>query len=138
MHEVFEKASALGEAIQRSEEFQAMRAAEEAVMRDPETATVYSEFMTRRTQIQEALSEENPDHAALAEQSRALQDLQETLGVMPLVQQMTRARADFTNMMQQVNQVLRFLVTGEMEEEESGCGGECGGCGGSCGKHPVQ
>lgn len=138
MHEVFEKASILGEAIQRSEEFRAMRQAEEAVMRDPGTATIYSEFMTRRTQVQEALSQENPDHAALAEQSEALQSMQEALGLMPLIQQMTRARAEFTTMMEQVNQVLRFLVTGDMGEEESGCGGKCGGCGGACGKHSIQ
>ena len=139
MHSVFEKASALGEAIQQSEEFRAMRAAENAVTQDEQAAAVMGEFLSRKGQVEDILSSEEPDHAALAEHSQAMETLQETLQAMPLVQTMARARADFAAMMQQMNQVLRFMVTGEMpEEDEDGCSGNCGGCAGGCGHRHLQ
>ncbi len=136
--EVFQKASALGEAIQQSEEYRSMKAAENAVMSDADAAAAMGEFITHRQQVEEILSSEEPDHAALAEHSQAMETLQETLNAMELVQQMTHARAAFSEMMRQVNQVLRFMVTGEMEEEAGGCGGNCGGCAGGCGHKPLQ
>ena len=138
MQEVFQRASALGEAIQRSDEYRAMRASEAAVMADPEAARAMGEFLERKSQVEAQLSAEQPDHAALAEHSQALQGLQDALGAMELVRQMSQARAAFTEMMRQVNQVLRFMVTGEMGEEAEGCGGNCGGCSGGCGDSTVQ
>ena len=41
---------------------------------------------------------------------------------------MTQARSEFTGLINQVNQVLQFIVTGRMEEES--CGGDCSSCGG--------
>jgi hypothetical protein len=35
----------------------------------------------------------------------------------------------FTDMMQQVNKIIKYVVTGEMEQDE-GCSGSCGSCGG--------
>jgi cell fate (sporulation/competence/biofilm development) regulator YlbF (YheA/YmcA/DUF963 family) len=132
MQDVFVKASALGEAIQQSEEYRAMRAAEAAVMANEEAAGAMRDFLAYRTQVEEMLTAENPDRAALAEHSHAMEALQERLGGMGLVAEMTRARAAFADMMRQVNQVLRFMVTGEMDEDAGGCGGDCGGCAGGC------
>ncbi len=142
MNEVFERAGALGEAIQQSEEFRTMRAAEGAVMADENAAKVMSDFLTHRTIVEEVLATDPPDHALLAEHSQAMEALQDALNEMELVQEMTRARAAFAEMMNQVNQVLRFMVTGEMgeesDEEGEGCGGNCGGCSGGCGHSHVH
>ncbi|MCL2544750.1 MAG: YlbF family regulator [Clostridia bacterium] len=142
MHEVFERASALGEAIQQSEEYRAMREAEGAVMADERAAQVMSDFIGHRSVVEEILASDPPDHALLAEHSEAMEALQDALGEMELVQEMTRAREAFTDMMRQVNQVLRFMVTGEVgdddEDEQEGCGGNCGGCGGGCGHQHLQ
>lgn len=141
MHEVFERASVLGEAIQQSEEYKAMRAAENAVMADEDAARVMSDFLGHRSVVEEILASDPPDHALLAEHSQAMEALQDVLNEMKLVQEMTSARAAFADMMRQVNQVLRFMVTGEMEddgEQEGGCGGDCGGCSGGCGHSHVH
>ena len=138
MHEVFEKARLLGEAIQRSQEFQGMKEAEQAAMADAQAAALMSDFLSHKTEVEDMLSDDAPDPEVLAGHSAAMEALQAQLNDMDIVQSMTRARAEFAGMMQQVNQVLRFLVTGEMEDdEEEGCGGNCGGCSG-CGGHHVH
>jgi len=142
MHEVFERASALGEAIQQSGEYRAMREAESAVMANEDAARIMSDFLGHRSVIEEILASDPPDHELLAEHGQAMEVLQDTLGEMELVQQMTRAREDFAGMMRQVNQVLRFMVTGEIDDddddEQAGCGSNCGGCGGGCGHQHLQ
>jgi len=142
MHEVFERASALGEAIQQSEEYRAMREAESAVMADEDAARIMSDFLGHRSVVEEILTADPPDHALLAEHSAAMEALQGALGEMELVREMTRARQAFADMMRQVNQVLRFMVTGETgdedDDEHEDCGGDCGGCSGGCGHQHLQ
>ena len=137
MNDVFEKASLLGEAIQQSEEFRAMRAAEEVVMTDAEASEIMQSLMLHKTMVEDMLTEDDPDQEVLSEHSEAMDALQETLGEMDIVQRMSEARAAFAGMMQQVNQVLRFMVTGEMDDE-AGCGGNCGSCGSDCAAKRMQ
>jgi len=144
MQEVFERASALGEAIQQTEEYRAMRVAEGAVMADESAARIMSDFLGHRSVMEEILSADPPDHALLVEHGQAMEALQEALGEMELVREMTRAREVFADLMRQVNQVIRFMVTGEMEDEDGdeegqeGCGSNCGGCSGGCGRRQLQ
>ena len=46
---------------------------------------------------------------------------------------MNDAQTEFSNLLGQVNQVLRFIITGQVDD--GGCGGNCSSCGGSCGTH---
>jgi hypothetical protein len=48
------------------------------------------------------------------------------------VQALTEARENFSNLIEQVNQVLKFIITGQLAEPKSSCSGHCGSCGG-CG-----
>ncbi len=134
MSEVFDKARALGEAIQQSEEYQAMKRAEDASLAHETAAKLMGEFITHKSAIETVLSAEHPDPRAMAEHSREMERVQGELSALPVIQEMTAARAAFTDMMNQVNQVLRFMVTGDMEDTPSAsCGsGNCGGCSG-CG-----
>jgi len=43
---------------------------------------------------------------------------------------LTEARGEFTGLINQVNQVLQFIVTGRMDDPEGGCSGSCATCGG--------
>ena len=45
--------------------------------------------------------------------------------------ELNRARNEFTELINQVNQVLQFIVTGNMEEAAN-CTGSCATCGGGC------
>ena len=49
------------------------------------------------------------------------------------IRELKAARKDFQTMMDNVNQILRLVITGTVNDERSGnaaCGGNCSGCSG--------
>lgn len=131
MNDVFEKARALGEALLASEEYAAMRAAEDAASADSGVLEKMNAYVDKKSKVEEALANEAPDRALLAQYSGEMQALQAELNAMPLVAALNHARQGFTDMMKQVNQVIEFTLTGNMKEESAGCaGGDCSGCSG--------
>ena len=129
MTNVLEQARLLGQAIEQSEEHRAMRTAEEAVMQDEKTADMMHDYADLKMEVQRLLEGEAPDQQALEVKTDRLHEMQDELNQMPLIQQMMEARNTFTDMMGQVNQVIQFMITGEVSE----CGGHCADCGGGCG-----
>ena len=113
MSKVTDCARALGQAIVDSEEYKAMQITEKTAMNDPAVAA--------------AMSAGNADE--IARFSQEMDDAQQTLNAMPAVDAMTTARQNFSELMNQVNHVLEFMITGEVEQS-SGCTGNCASCGG--------
>ena len=128
MDMIFQKTRELGEALLESEIYTKMKAAEEKAMKNEEAARLMSEMLERRSSIQEMMQQTNPDPAALKRLSDEMDDIQEQLQMMDDIVELTQARSEFTGLINQVNQVLQFIVTGRMEEES--CGGDCSSCGG--------
>ena len=133
MKDVFEKTRELGQALIESEAYQNMKAAEENAYRNAEAADTMSRYLELRNDIQDMLAGENPDSAALKSMSDELDSLQEKLNMIEDVAAMTEARSAFSNLIAQVNQVLQFMISGKITEDEpAGCGGGCSSCGGGC------
>ena len=131
MNQVFLKTRELGDAIMQSEEYKAMKVAEDRAMANSEAATAMSQYMEARQNIEALLEKDNPDPEALKKLSAEMDQTQERLSLIDDVQALTEARENFSNLIEQVNQVLKFIITGQMTEPKSGCGGGCsGGCGG--------
>jgi hypothetical protein len=65
--------------------------------------------------------------------SDELDALKEKLNLIGDIQALTHARTQFTDLIEEVNQVLRFIVTGDMNTNEESCAGDCGGCS-ACGQ----
>ena len=128
MNMVFEKTRELGEALLESEPYKRMKAAEDKAMQNQEAAQLMSELLQCRNSIQEMMQVTNPDPGALRRLSDEMDDIQEKLEMMDDIIELTQARSEFTTLINQVNQVLQFIVTGRMEEE--GCAGDCTGCAG--------
>ena len=131
MNQVFLKTRELGDAIMQSEEYKAMKVAEDRAMANAEAAAAMSQYMEARQNIEALLEKDNPDPEALKKLSAEMDQTQERLSLIDDVQALTEARENFSNLIEQVNQVLKFIITGQMSEPKSGCGGGCsGGCGG--------
>ena len=109
-----------------------MKAAEEKAARNQEAAETMNRYLQLRAQIQEILSRENPDSAVLKHLSDEMDETQEKLNMIDDIIAMTQARSAFSDLINQVNQVLQFIVTGQVPEEGN-CSGSCSSCGGSCG-----
>ena len=130
MISVLDQAQKLAQTILESEEYQAVHAAEQAVMKDKDAAEKIAAYMEKRQKVEAILADNNLDHSALALAGGELESAEQAMNGLELVQAMQKARAEFSQMMQNVNQIIRFVVTGETGEEESGCTGSCQGCGG--------
>ena len=128
MDMVFEKTRELGQALLDSECYQRMKAAEEKAMKNEEAARLMSEMLERRGSIQEAMQQTNPDPATLKRLSDEMDEIQEKLQMMDDIVELTQARGEFNGLINQVNQVLQFIVTGRMDD--GSCAGDCSACSG--------
>lgn len=128
MDMVFQKTRELGEALLQSEVYTRMKAAEEKAMHNQEAAQLMSDMLERRGNIQEMMQTPNPDPAVLKRLSDEMDEIQEKLQMMDDIVELTQSRAEFNGLINQVNQVLQFIVTGRMDDGE--CGGDCSSCGG--------
>jgi len=132
MDHVLNAAEQLAEAILESEEYIKMRLAEQAAMRDAVAAGLIAEYSERRTRVENLLAASDLDHSVLAEAGEKLEATEKAIDENVMLKTMRDANADFSNMMQQVNKIIKYVVTGEHEEEEEGCSGSCSSCSG-CG-----
>ena len=130
MDKVFEKTRELGQALLESEAWQRVKEAEDKAMRNEQAAAAMSEYLEKRTQLQAMVQGENPDPAALKRLSDEMDAAQERLKMIDDIQALNAARDEFNGLIAQVNQVLQFIVTGNMDEPAGGCTGSCATCSG--------
>ncbi|MGI6239026.1 MAG: YlbF family regulator [Christensenellales bacterium] len=130
---VFQKTRELGQALLESEAYLAMQKAEDQAMKNADAAETISRFLSIRSQLQGMLAAAEPDSIAMKQLSDEMDALQSKLRTIEDVVSLTEARDAFNALIGQVNQVLQFIVTGNMDEgTSSGCSGGCGGCAGGC------
>ncbi len=127
MDEVFKKTRELGQALLECEVYQNMKAAEARAMANSEAASVMSEYLEARTNLQDLMQSEDPDPGAMKRLSDEMDECQEQLQMMDDVVALNQARESFNSLIGQINQILQFIVTGRMDDA-SGCSGNCDGC----------
>lgn len=129
MENVLNKAEQLAEAILESEEYIKVRLSEQAVTHDEEAARLIADYSDKRAQVENVLAQNQMDHQQLADAGKALEEAEAAMDEYPLLKTMRENRERFNDMMKQVNQLIKFVVTGE-QEEAAGCTGSCESCGG--------
>ena len=132
MREVMMKAQELAEAILDSEIYRKMKDQENAVRRDPEAAKALGDMIEKRQRVENILSAADMDPNELAAASREMEEAEERMNANGMIGTLKEYRKDFQTMMDNVNQILRLVITGETEDENggSGCSGNCSGCSG--------
>ena len=127
---IFEKTRELGQALLESDVYKKMKDAEEKAMQNVEAAEMMALYLEKRSQIQGMMEEENPDPGAMKRLSDEMDEVQQKLQMVDDIVALTTARAEFNGLIGQINQVLQFIVTGRMTDEEGGCTGSCNSCSG--------
>ena len=132
MRNVMMKAQELAESILDSEIYQKMKQQENAERRDPEAAEALGDMIEKRNRVETILSAANMDPNELAEASREMEEAEKRMNENTMIQSLKDYRKDFQTMMDNVNKILRLVITGETEDDTkfSGCGGNCSGCSG--------
>ena len=136
MSEVFVKTRELAEALMRSEEYISMKNAEEVALQNEEAAGIMAKYLERQQELEAVMMKSEPDPESMSRISGEMEELQKQLQSTPDIANLTIARNAFTQLINQVNQVLRFTITGEMDDEAddcenagtSGCTGSCASC----------
>ncbi len=133
MRQVMMKTQELAEAILDSEIYQKMKKQEKAVTEDPDAAKALGDMIEKRNRVENILSSNNMDPAELAEASKEMEEAEENMNSNPKIKVLKEYRKDFQTMMDNINRILRLVITGETEDENdqgNGCSGHCSGCSG--------
>lgn len=133
MREVMMKAQALAEAILQSEIYQTMHELEDKVTKDEAATAAISAYMEKRSNVELLLRAPEFDAEKVAAAGQELQDAEKAMDECTMVKDMREAQQQFQEMMDNVNRILRLVITGEVEDGASGCSGNCASCGG-CGQ----
>ncbi len=128
MDMVFQKTRELGAALMESEAYKNMKAAEDRAMKNAEAAQTMASLIEKRSELQGLMHSDDPDPVAMKRLSDELDALQDRLQMIDEIAELTEARNNFNSLINQINQVLQFIVTGRMEE--TSCTGSCETCGG--------
>ena len=128
MSQVTDCARALAEAIVASEEYTSMQINEKAAMNDPAVTEAMGRYLELKQTLDGVMHSEEPDPDAIARIGREMDEVQQALNAMPAVEAMTASRQAFSALMNQVNQILEFIITGDVAQ--GGCTGNCASCGG--------
>ena len=133
MKAVMAKAQELAEEILNSEYYRNMKKLEGEVRHDPAAAEALGTMIEKRNRVEPVLSSANMDPNELAEASREMEEAEQRMNENERIRELKAARKDFQTMMDNVNQILRLVITGTVNDERSGnaaCGGNCSGCSG--------
>ncbi len=135
MKQVMQKAQELAEAVLDSEIYQEMKQKEREMLRDETASSLLNEMNSKRSRVEEILSATDMNPEELAEASREMEEAEKAMLADEKIQALKEARRQFQNMMDNVNKILRLVITGEVEDEmtvRGACSGNCSRCGG-CG-----
>ena len=133
MRAVMTKAQELAEEILNSEIYQKMKKLEGVVRHDPEAAEALGDMIEKRSRVETILSSADMDPNELAKASAEMEEAEKRMNSNEKIIELKEARKDFQTMMDNVNQILRLVITGQVDEGRSGaaaCSGNCSSCSG--------
>ncbi len=132
MQNVMYKAQELAEAILNSSVYQHMHELEEQVTQDDAATAAIANYMEKRSALQALFGAEEMDPEKIAECGQELQEAEKLMESCGMVKEMRAAQEKFKEMMDNVNRILRLVVTGQVEDEAAtgGCSGNCSACSG--------
>ena len=109
-----------------------MQKAQETIAADEVAGALLDEYGVLQNEIGELLQSENADTATISAKNNRMMQIQQELAQNDTFAQFQQAQNDFAVLMNQVNQILRVMITGEFDEP-SGCSPDaCATCGGCC------
>ncbi len=128
-----QKAQELAQAVADSEVYKKMKSLEEKVQNDPDASRAMNHMLEMRQRVETLLSSANMDRNEMKRAGTELELAEKALNANDRIMELKAARKEFADMMDNVNRILRLVITGEIREDDiGGCGGSCSGCSG-CG-----
>ena len=121
---IFEKAHELGEMIKESPEMKAMDKAEEAQQNDENAQTLLQEFNLKRMNLARDMQAGKIQHGeAIVKNNEAFSEM---VNKSKTISDYVEAKKAFDNLVQEVNKILNYYITGQ----DPNCTHDCSTCGG--------
>ncbi len=133
MREVMMKAQALAEAVANCEIYKTMHELEGKVTQDEAATAAIAAYMEKRSNVELLLRSPEFDAEKVAAAGQELEEAEKAMNECAMVKDMREAQEKFQEVMDNVNRILRLVITGEVEDAAGGCTGNCASCGG-CGQ----
>ncbi|MBQ8540660.1 MAG: YlbF family regulator [Clostridia bacterium] len=129
MSEILTKARELGQAIVDSEEYKNLKEAEEKQEKDEEAMALLVEYNNVRKALAEEINASEVSDERMAQIRTQLEETYEKVMSHPTISEYYEAQQKFESVVQQMNAILTYFMTGQIS---GGCSGNCSGCS-SCG-----
>ena len=129
MTKIIEIAHTLGEEIAKSEQMTALKAAKDVYDRDSELQSLMSEYETERTLLGKEFSKETDmvDETVVSELRRRIEELSAKICINDNYVAFANAQKELNELMNSVNEEIKFCITGQRPEK---CTHDCSTCGG--------
>ncbi|MBQ7096200.1 MAG: YlbF family regulator [Clostridia bacterium] len=127
MKEIIEKTKELGALIQKSEQVQKFNDSKAAYDNDEEIQRLIKEFNLHKMSMMTLTQGENPDQERISEVEERIKGVYEKIMQNEKMQDFQAASKAVQELLNQVNGVIGYYVTGE---EPTDCTHDCSTCGG--------
>ena len=128
MQNVMMKAQALAEAILETGMYQKMQDLEAKVTSDPEATAMIADYVEKRDAFENLMRNQGASKEEFASIGQAYAKAETAMSEHALIAGLRQAQQEYSDLMDNVNRIIRLVVTGETEE--GGCSGNCSSCGG--------
>ena len=129
MAEIFEKARELGEAIIDSKEYLELKKAEAEQENDPEAMKLLADYSALRSKLAQEIQKGDVSEERMQEVRAQLEEAYEKVTENDHITAYINAQRLFQAIIDQMNNIISYHITGKMP---GGCSGSCESCGGNC------
>lgn len=128
MNEIIEKARELGKMLADSDEFKALKGAEELQLSDPKATELMMEYAKAREEAAQKAQDPNMTKEGFEEIQKEMEMAFQKLMTNENIKRYIEANRTFKTLIDQVNAIISYYVKGE--ESQGSCSGNCSSCGG--------
>ncbi|MDL2289579.1 YlbF family regulator [Clostridia bacterium OttesenSCG-928-F22] len=128
--DVIEQAIQLGMALAESKEIQALHFAEDALAQDDTAIELLRTLEEQKNAMAQLLMQEDVEREKVEELSSVIDELEKAALENTVIAAVKDSQEGFSSLMEKINAVLKFYITGETETTGGGCAGSCDGCAG--------
>lgn len=128
MNEIIEKARELGQMLSESDEFKALKGAEEMQLADKDAQELMMEYANKREELSKRAMAENVSKEDFESIQKEAEEAFNKLLTNANIKRYIEANGAFKTLVDQVNAIIAYYVKGE--EQSGSCSGNCSSCGG--------
>ena len=127
MAEIFEKARELGVAIMESEEFKKLKQAEQDQENDAEALQLLADYSTLRSKLADDINKGEIGEERMAQIREELEEAYQKMTTNDHITAYINAQRTFQAIIDQMNSIISYHITGQLP---GGCSGSCSSCSG--------